>query len=127
MSDDGTLAPGKFYAGYPLWVVYDEDKERKSDLPHAVQQVAAPDIGRILPIFTDTDLMGRFLEALNRTGKAPCALRSPEALLKVLEQVQKDGVGYVGIDLSFQLTSISANLHPIGEFIEDVRRSGIQG
>ena len=47
MEDDGTLAPGKFYADYPLWTlwqVYDEVMVKKTGLPDGVLPVIFPPV-----------------------------------------------------------------------------------
>jgi hypothetical protein len=118
MADDGTLAPGMFYADYPLWTLYDAALgQGKAGIP----QINGPNMEPFLAIFTDVDLAKRFIEDLRRPDVEPVALREPKAVLAILEHFQQKGIKHVGLDFSFHPGGV--HLHPIGEFIEDVRRS----
>jgi hypothetical protein len=123
MPDDGTLAPGKFYADYPLWTLHDVTLEKKvgEGGKSGIPQINFPTIGAVLALFTDTDLAKRFLDETHRSGLSILGLKDPEALLKIAEYFQKRGVKHVAIDISTKPPS--AAIHPIGEFIDDVRRS----
>jgi hypothetical protein len=122
MQDEGMLAPGKFYADYPLWTLHDKALEKKLGMPGGVPRIDPPGMEPMLAVFTDADLAERFARALGRPDVVPMALRNPQAALAVAEFFQKEGVKYVGIDISFQPNSASLQLRSIGEFIDDVRR-----
>ena len=121
MEDDGTIAPGKFYADYPLWTLYSEELDKKFGMPGGVPQVNPPEMKPLLAVFTDQELAQRFIDKVGWPGVVPLALPNPEAVLKVAEHFLGKGVEDVGIDISFHAV-LTFQLHPITEFIEDVRR-----
>jgi hypothetical protein len=121
--DEGALEPGKFYADYPLWTLYDEALDKKLGMPGGVPRINPPGKPPLLAIFTDADLARRFIEDLRRPDVQPLALPNPKAVLVIAEHFQKEGVQYVGIDISFHPPGMQ--IHPIGEFIEDVRRGDV--
>ena len=73
MQDDGTLEPGKFYADYPLWTLYDEALATKFGMPGGVPRINPPGMEPMLVVFTDQDLARRFVEALRRPDVRPLA------------------------------------------------------
>src|SRR5690349_12077699 len=99
MQDDGTLEPGKFYADYPLWTLYDAALA-KLGMPSGVPQINPRGMPPLLAVFTDADLAERFITALGRPDVKPLALRNPKAVLDVAEHFQKAGVQHVAIDIS---------------------------
>lgn len=123
MQDDGTVAPGNFYADYPLWTLYDEALDKRLGMPGGVPKINPPGMKPMLAIFTDPDLAQRFIDDLQRPDTKPLALPTPKAVLMIAEYFQKSGVENVGIDISFHPPGMQ--LHPIEEFIDDVRRGDI--
>jgi hypothetical protein len=123
VQDEGLLEAGKFYADYPLWTLYDEALAKKLGMPGGVPRINPPGMGPLVAIFTDVDLAKRFIEDLRRPDVTPLALPNPKAVLAVAEHFQKAGVEHVGLDISFHPPSMQ--IHPIGEFIDDVRRGDV--
>ncbi len=118
--DDGTLAPGKLYADYPLWTLVDETLHNTLGMPGGVPKINFPTKGPVLAIFTDLDLAERFLRETQHGSVKPLALLIPEAVLKIAEYFEKAGVKLVAIDIG--VNPPSAHLYPIEEFLDDVRR-----
>jgi hypothetical protein len=123
VQEDGTLSPERFEADYPLWTLYDSALDKRLGMPGGVPLINPPGMGTLLAVFTDADLAKRFIEDLRRPDVIPLALREPKALLKIVEYFQQRGVANVGIDISFHPPGMQ--LHPIGEFIDDIRRGGV--
>ena len=76
----------------------------------------------MLAVFTDIDLVKTFIEKVRWADAEPIAIGHSE-LLAIAEHFQIDGVQYVAIDISSHPAGSSMQLHPIGEFIDDLRRS----
>jgi hypothetical protein len=67
--------------------------------------------------FTDEDLVERFLEALGDPEMVPLATQTPEALLELLDNLEKSGYSLVAFDPVPKPVFI-----PLETVLEDVRR-----
>jgi hypothetical protein len=123
MPDVGTLAPGKFYADYPLWTILNRDQQIRG-IPGSVAVVNPRGQPPMLGVFTDEDLASSFIEKVGWNAE-PLKV-GPSELLAIVEHFMRTGVQYVAVDISSHPAGSSLQLHPIGEFVDDVRRSQIQ-
>jgi hypothetical protein len=119
MSDDA--APEKFLIQLPVWTIADVAICQAKGLEPAIAIFSAPEIGKILPLFTDEDLAKRFLETVPVPGKSRVWLRTMKAVRAVIAGWYKAGVGHVGIDMSFASGgSISGRFYPCQELLDTI-------
>lgn len=121
MPDDGLLVPDKFYADYPLWTLCDTTINPGAGAG-MIPPIRLPDFGGALAVFTDKDLVCRFIADTRRPNTCPLRIESPDAMIKIIEFFQQKGCAYVALDPV--ANPPSAVIHPIGEFLADARHSG---
>ena len=123
MLNEGAPNPGRFRAIYPLWTLCNEllERQRRIGSKGGIVLVSAPNIEAALPIFTDSDLAMRFIEAVGWPNVKLMGLERREELLAVVGHFQRARkIQQVAIDISFDPPGAQLFV-PTGKFFEDIR------
>lgn len=113
-----------FLARYPLFTIVNKAAFYKHGLSLSIIKTNATDVGFFLPIFTDEDLAGRFIDATIekslRCRHMLVALKTPNALRAIANHLKTLGCNHVGLDVSFIGQRITGRFYPTDEFLEDL-------
>lgn len=116
MSD--TFAEGEFICDLPVWVIIDPKPFRQGDLSAAIATLTAPDIGQLVPMYTDDDLAKEAVKHWPSPGKAAAKIEKREALKFVLRNQKQKGMTHAAIDLD--VVKLRGRFIAIDELIEKI-------
>jgi hypothetical protein len=111
---DEPFNPDEFLISFPLWLPINPKPGVK-----AMVLVQGPDGEKAIPLFTDEDLVRRFLQSVPRIGHYALGMvEHPAALVELLEVLESEGFTDVTIDQA----GSTAAFFPIAQL-----RSKLQG
>ena len=99
MSDEAG-EPEKFLIQLPVWVVADKERLQTFGLTPSVVTAGSPEVGDFVPLFTDEDLVQRFMVANPHPNATRIPLANGKALRVILTAWCRQGVNNVGIDIT---------------------------
>lgn len=92
----------EFLIQFPVYAIVNPAAALRGDNREAFVPFKVPELGDVLPLFTDTDLAARFLEAVPLPFAAITRpVTDVPMLVAILRMKLEHGVQHIGFDISF--------------------------
>jgi hypothetical protein len=112
---------------YPIWTLVDIKLPPK--FPENVATLTYGKKYRMMRVFQEFQSATRFLQYLKNDRLIPCILHMPQNVFDALDQCQKNGAEYVGVNPDYRLSDSGeyqiderASLYPIDQFRGTLRK-----